>query len=358
MQGAAGDQSKINKLMSRIDEARAESERLRPAYDLVQRINQTGAFNRARADREINLAGLDGPERQRRQIERDLVNVRWLRDAATEVARLLDAADAALNGAPKLTSSTEGALSTTPSAAPRCAAVIALDPDLDAALRPRRLTRETARAVLDRLAGSETIRRVVVLAGDVAAARELLGPAPAELRAELEIDVRGLDLEALRERRRAVAAARASAPSAWRGGVAGLTVYDELIDWTPLAAVMNTLALDAAVLLGDDWTELDPTLVDAVVRRRLESGDPRRLSFSQSAPGRAPVVLSREVVEEFANAKGAARRWATLGGMLGYMHFNPLADPIATALCAPVDATIRDALAEVIENVGDDPPAR
>ncbi len=336
MQDAGGDQKKINRLIDRIDELRSESERLGPAYDLVQRINQTGAFNRAKADREINLSDLDGPERQRRQIERDITNVRWLEDAAAEVARLLDAAGDALTGAPKLTSTSDAPRAGRTPSGP-IPAVIFADPEFDSLGRPRSLTARALRGTLERLAASDAVDRVIIAATDEAAVRPLLEGAP------LPAEIVPIDRETLRSRRQAVAAARAWNPEAWRGAIAGLTVYDELFEPALLAELMNRLDLEAVALVGDDWTELDPALVDATVRRRQEDPEQRRVAFTQAAPGLAPVVVSRALIEEFAGASDAATPWSTLGGMLGYMPFNPLADPIAKPLCAPVDRRARDA---------------
>src|SRR5262249_40171076 len=61
------------------------------AYWLVQYINQTGQFNRFRADRAIHIdSSLAAMDKQRKEIERDIVNVQWLADAADHVNDLLD----------------------------------------------------------------------------------------------------------------------------------------------------------------------------------------------------------------------------------------------------------------------------
>ena len=58
-------------------------------FQLVNELNQTGAFNRQRADRAIALTeDMDAYERQRLQLERDLENLRWLLDACDEAMRI------------------------------------------------------------------------------------------------------------------------------------------------------------------------------------------------------------------------------------------------------------------------------
>ncbi len=330
----APDQTRMNKVISELHDLRAETKDLRPGYDLVQKINQTGAFNRARADRDMNLAGLSPEERQLRQIDRDAVNVRWLRDATTEVARLLDSAAAALEGAPKITTSTPRVETTESPRALKTAAVIFADAEFDSLTRPRTLTNETLSAILARIAECDTLDDVILLTND-----DTLQPT---IPANLNLTREPLDLDALRESRRAVAAARVWNPHAWRGGLAGATLYDELYETETLARVARDHALDTALLVGDDWTTLDPALTDQITQRRAEDPDRHRIVFTQAAPGRAPIALSREIIEEFAAAADHAKPWATIAGVLSYMPFNPLADPIAKALCVNIDASVRD----------------
>src|SRR5690606_32256085 len=77
---------------------------LEPAMGLVNFLNQTGTLKRVRADRDIDLEERLTPlARQRRQIERDIVNVRWLGDAAERLGELMDEAIRALGGGPRST---------------------------------------------------------------------------------------------------------------------------------------------------------------------------------------------------------------------------------------------------------------
>ena len=60
-----------------------------PTYDLVTELTQSSQFDRYRADRKISAAKLDGTERQRRQVMRDIENVRGIADAAAEFQTLM-----------------------------------------------------------------------------------------------------------------------------------------------------------------------------------------------------------------------------------------------------------------------------
>ncbi len=340
MHGLDGDQSRLNPLIEELHAMRDETRSLQPGYELVQKINQTGAFNRARADRDIHLADDTPLERQRRQIERDQTNVRWLGEAAGETARLLDAAQRALEGAEKITrSSCNDHPETVALQTDRTACVICVDHEQNHDGRARTLDGQTLRDVLGRVASCRTIERVVLASGDVARTRAMTVDAPATLR----IEHSEIDLCALRDARRTVSAARVWSPDAWRGGLGGATVYDGLYDASTLARLMNEHGLDTALLVGDDWTALDPGVTDEIVRRRGEDPENHRVVFSQAAPGRAGIALARGLVEEFASAKGAAQAWSSVGSVLGYMPFHPLADPISKPLCVTIDPALRDA---------------
>jgi hypothetical protein len=76
------DQRKVGALIAKVEAIRDQVTAAQPAYDIVDHLNQTGVLKRVRADREIGLDQDLAPlERQRRQIERDITNVRWIADA-------------------------------------------------------------------------------------------------------------------------------------------------------------------------------------------------------------------------------------------------------------------------------------
>jgi len=347
MREAGGDQRAIGKLIDTAHKKRDEASRLSPGYELVQKINQTGAFNRGREDRDINLSDLSPLARQARQIERDATNVRWLGDAAREMARLLEAAAGALDGGPKTAAPAGSTGAEAPvridAARGTLPAVIVVDHERDSLGRERTLSAEALRGVVARLAESGRVSEVALLSADESRTMGLIGDVDG-----VRVVHETVGLEPVRVHRRAVASARAWAPDAWRGGIGGSTVYDELLHPETVLGVMERRGYDAALLAGDDWDRLDPGVTAAVVERRLESPDRHRVVFTQAAPGMAPAAVSRELVEEFVGATDVARPWANLGGMLGYMPFNPLADPIGKSLCVTVDHELREAAREDI----------
>jgi hypothetical protein len=83
------DQRRVNRAIGEIDGLRARMNEFGPTYDLVTELTQSSQFDRYKADRKISAAKLDGTERQRRQVMRDIENVRGIADAAAEFQTLM-----------------------------------------------------------------------------------------------------------------------------------------------------------------------------------------------------------------------------------------------------------------------------
>lgn len=85
------DQPRVNRLIARIDALRARMNELGPTYDLVTQLTQSSELKRFQADRKLSASkGIDGNDRQRRQVTRDVDNVRAVADAASDFQRLMD----------------------------------------------------------------------------------------------------------------------------------------------------------------------------------------------------------------------------------------------------------------------------
>ncbi|MCW5768473.1 MAG: DUF115 domain-containing protein [Phycisphaeraceae bacterium] len=352
MQRAYPDERKVNDLIRRIEPITAKVNAQPIGFTIVQHVNQVGALNRFKADRAIALDTTLSPiERQKRQIERDIDNVSRIRESASTALRLLDHALEALTGARKLTrdvapddpSLTLNATGVR-SRAPRVVALIPVDPDRGSIGIARRLADPVAgrmnalQLTLARLASSAHIRETVLLTPEPDRIRELLGDENA-LR-PLRIRIEHIDRQHLDARRDAVAQARLFAPSSWRGAIAGLTIYDELLLAKPMARVAQDF--DAALLLGPDWCAVDPALCDSIVERHAEHPSGTRVTFTQAAPGLAPCLIARSMLDEFAVSQDSAQWLATIGASLGYIPIGPQSDPIAKICCVPVDPGYRD----------------
>lgn len=76
------DQQRVNTLIGRIDRLRAQMNELDQTYGLITQMTQRSELDRFAADRRIEAAGIDGVEKQRRQLLRDIDNVDHVRQAA------------------------------------------------------------------------------------------------------------------------------------------------------------------------------------------------------------------------------------------------------------------------------------
>jgi hypothetical protein len=83
------DQARVNGLIARIDSLRFKMNELNECYDLVMQLTQQTEIRRFKRDRGIIAARLDGVEKQRRQVSRDVENVKGVIDAAREFRELM-----------------------------------------------------------------------------------------------------------------------------------------------------------------------------------------------------------------------------------------------------------------------------
>jgi hypothetical protein len=83
------DQQRVNHAIAKIDALRSRIDKLGPCYQLVTQLTQRTELARFKADRAIAAARVDGIERQRRQVQRDIDNVRSVLEAAQEFQNLM-----------------------------------------------------------------------------------------------------------------------------------------------------------------------------------------------------------------------------------------------------------------------------
>lgn len=362
------NQPRVNALIAEVNKIRDEVEALQPAFSLVNFLNQAGTFKRFRADRGIELEDTLTPmERQRRQIERDIENVRWLGDVADRLGEILDHSIRALGGAPKATgeplappdapdadeSIHNSANARSVPARRTVAACITLDLTHSGLGTPRDLQqtllagRNPLRLTLERLARSRELDAILLLTDDPAQAASLVGKGADIPR----LKIIPVDLAPMVSRRRAILGSRLWTRSCWRGGLGSLSVYDEACVPALLSPVMESHGLDAAAIVGADWSLIDPGLVDAAIERfrlRPSGTGAHRLTFCQAAPGLGACVVERTLMRELATRGDAAGAFATIGGLLGYMPLAPVPDPIALPVCVTASPPVRDVQVRII----------
>lgn len=138
--------------------------------------------------------------------------------------------------------------------------------------------------------------------------------------------------------------ARKWALSGWRGGLAGATVWDELLPASPLIAALDHYRGDAAAIVGGGWCAFDPGYADALLKLHLEAPEAMKLTFTQAPPGISPLVTSAAVLRDF------AEKQATFGSVLAYNPKRPALDPIGRECNLPIAATVRDTARRFIED--------
>ena len=85
------DQARVNRAIARVDALRARMNELGATYDLVTQLTQSTELKRFQADRRLSASReIDPDDRQRRQVARDIDNVRGVMDAAADFRRLMD----------------------------------------------------------------------------------------------------------------------------------------------------------------------------------------------------------------------------------------------------------------------------
>ncbi|MFG0260061.1 MAG: 6-hydroxymethylpterin diphosphokinase MptE-like protein, partial [Phycisphaerales bacterium JB041] len=359
MRAAHGDHTRVNVLIGKVQAIGEKVRAIQPAYELVQHLNQTGQLKRYRSDRQIHLDDSGSAlEKQLQQIERDIVNVEWIAEAAAQLRKMLDDAGRAMRGsAPKLTRDPEQHGTAQPAAADRSgarrhvAAVIAVDADAGALGTRRDLAapiaggRNALQLTIARLARSEGLDRIVLLTQDPDRTRAMVGDESALLagaRGRVAVQIEPTAGHPLGARRHGVGSARAFAAGCWRGGLCGMTVWDEAFDPVTTHDTMTRLGIDAAVIVGADWALVDPGLTGEVIDRYREDPERRRLTFTQAAPGLSPCVLDRSLVGELATSADRAGGFASIGGLLGYVPMAPILDPVAKPGCVRVGPEVRD----------------
>lgn len=84
------DQPRVNRAIARIDRLRANMNELGHCYELISQLMQSIELDRFQQDRKIEAEKVEGVERQRRQVRRDVENVRGVIESSGEFVKLMD----------------------------------------------------------------------------------------------------------------------------------------------------------------------------------------------------------------------------------------------------------------------------
>ena len=83
------NQQRVNRAIAELDALRAKMNEFGQTYDLVTELTQSTQMDRFTADRRIHAEKVEGIEKQRRQVARDLENVRGVMVAARDFSKLM-----------------------------------------------------------------------------------------------------------------------------------------------------------------------------------------------------------------------------------------------------------------------------
>ena len=125
----------------------------------------------------------------------------------------------------------------------------------------------------------------------------------------------------------------------WRGGLGGMTCFDEMLPAAPLLEAVRSHDADAALIVGGDWPLVDPELCRRLIEQHLDSPEAYMMTFSQAPPGLGGIVVGRKLLEDL-----TAQTAGSIGGLMAYHPSRPQADPIGRDLCVQIDASVRSCL--------------
>ncbi|MGH7243237.1 MAG: 6-hydroxymethylpterin diphosphokinase MptE-like protein [Phycisphaerales bacterium] len=368
------DQARVNRLISRIESHAKEVQQIVPGYPLVQHLNQTGILNRFKADRAIELDSDQSPlERQRRQAERDLKNVTWLADASDELGSMFDGAiatiksgrrsgaESGMGAATGETKRLQAAVASITTSAPRdnVRAFIHVDAEMSSLGHARDLSKPVVGSLnalqmtLTRLSRAKKLKGVTLLTSQPDRVRSLLAHCAAQF-GSLDIQLVVLPAHSGDARRRSIAAARAWSQPCWRGGIANISIFDEVFTPTAIRAAFESgVSADGVLLVGPDWCFIDPAHIDQLIERFTSATEQQRIVFSPAVPGLGACILEKPLALEFSNQLQANGPLGSIGTILGYLPIAPQVDQIAKPSCVTVDPTVRDAHLRLIADRSD-----
>lgn len=353
------DLAKMARHFQKIDRNRKEVEKRFETFELLNTLNQMGVFNRMKTDRRLHMsANLKPIERQRLELERDLANVTWIADAATELMEQLESSEALFVRREKDCSGAESAekkqistathrTATSPKderQASQIAALIAIDPHRNGLGVPRSLGEpfnghSVLQASLERVGQSKAIASIILIVPQSFDVEPLIDRS----RIGLPIEIERVEGSPFGPETEAIAAARLWADTCWRGGIAGMSVYDEVLCPQVMHQIMHRRGLTAALVVGPDWPFIQVTEdggCDAVIARHLEHPDQHQIVFTQSPPGLCGCLISAKLMEELSQRT----RLSTIGALLVYQPHLPQGDPIARDVNVQIDYRMRQSL--------------
>jgi hypothetical protein len=370
------DQSRVNKLISEVNSIRDRVMKMEDAFKLCESVNQIGVLNRMRRDRAIEVTkDDDAMDRQHKQIQRDITNVEWTRDAARAVSKQLQHACSALFGQgskqtneinehdQQAVQAEETAQLSSANQHQSVHGLVLADPVYGGLGNKRDLSAAIAggmnalQLTLSRLDRTCELNELTVVTPDVGATKSIIGT----ITLNKPINIVGVDEHVFRRHAHRIGSARTPSSECWRGSIGMLSVYDEQLHPGLVAQVMESNKIGAVAVVGADWAMVDPELVDQTVGKYRVQTSGKRIAFTHATPGIGTMVVDRETMvtlggsmeSEAADSQDGSlvrsrNHFATLGALISYIPIAPQFDPIGKGMCVRSEPSVRDASVRMI----------
>jgi hypothetical protein len=132
-----------------------------------------------------------------------------------------------------------------------------------------------------------------------------------------------------------IGSGRKWALTAWRGGIGGMTVCDELLPAYPYLQVVQAKNAESLVAVRGDWCLVDPALATKQLELHRSAPEAMKLTFTQAPPGLSPLVVHHSVLQEMVEHN------ATMANLLCYNPKKPVIDPMGKDVNVQVPASVR-----------------
>ncbi len=134
-----------------------------------------------------------------------------------------------------------------------------------------------------------------------------------------------------------VRSARKWSLDGWRGGLGGTTSYDEFMDASLLAQVLETVTADYCLCVPSAAAAFDPVLADRMIDHQdcVAEEEEITMTFTQAPPGLSGLLLHRDAVDEL------AKKSIPIGWVFGYQPDVPRKDQIFLPGCCEIPVELR-----------------
>jgi len=186
----------------------------------------------------------------------------------------------------------------------RVAAVVPVDPSRGGTGVPRHLDSEfgsgtVLAATLARLGLVRGIERIVLLVPEGFDPRPLFDPS----RVALPIEIESCGAAVFPPEQDAIRTARLWADTAWRGGIGGACVWDEIVAPAAMAAALASRGLDGALCCAPDWPLVmveESGGCDELVERFRQARGERLFVAAPGPPGLGACVIEQQLLATLA----------------------------------------------------------